>query len=97
MGIAPHHGHRALIPDPAPHIESHGTMESICRAATTDDQGGTAGDADERGPQHAAWCRPKAETLPEGRERSALTGRRTIYPGQLRSIRTSWPHKFHRE
>jgi len=45
-------------------------MESIDYAATLDDEGGTAPDADRCGPQYAAHRGSEAETLPEGRRRS---------------------------
>jgi hypothetical protein len=62
----------ALILAGAPHIESHGTMEIIDHAATTDDKGRVAPDAGRGGPQHADNCGSQAERLPEGQGRSAL-------------------------
>jgi hypothetical protein len=62
----------ALILARAPHIESHGTMEIIDHAATTDDKGRVAPDAGRGGPQHADNCGSQAERLPEGQGRSAL-------------------------
>jgi hypothetical protein len=64
-------------------------MESIDNASTLDDEGGNALDADRCGPQHAVHRGSGAETVPEGKGRSAWQLSFAAYPD-------SWSFGFDR-